>query len=56
MHGIKKSKHVWAAHNAASSSPRSDTELVGAVGFYSMVAMTLNAFAVSVPGGKEPLT
>jgi hypothetical protein len=31
-------------------------ELVGAVGFYSMVAMTLNAFAVSVPGGKEPLT
>jgi 4-carboxymuconolactone decarboxylase len=30
-------------------------ELVSAVGFYSMVAMTLNAFAVSVPGGKEPL-
>ena len=30
-------------------------ELVSAVGFYSMVAMTLNAFAVSVPSGKEPL-
>ena len=31
-------------------------ELVSAVGFYVMVAMTLNAFAVSVPGGKEPLS
>jgi 4-carboxymuconolactone decarboxylase len=30
-------------------------ELVSAVGFYSMVAMTLNAFAVAVPGGKELL-
>ena len=30
-------------------------ELVSAIGFYSMVAMTLNAFAVSVPTGKEPL-
>jgi 4-carboxymuconolactone decarboxylase len=30
-------------------------ELVSAIGFYSMVAMTLNAFAVAVPGGKEPL-
>ena len=30
-------------------------ELVSAIGFYSMVAMTLNAFAVSVPGDKEPL-
>ena len=30
-------------------------ELVSAVGFYSMVAMTLNAFAVSVPGDKKPL-
>jgi 4-carboxymuconolactone decarboxylase len=29
-------------------------ELVSAIGFYSMVAMTLNAFAVSVPGHKEP--
>jgi 4-carboxymuconolactone decarboxylase len=29
-------------------------ELVSAIGFYSMVAMTLNAFAVSVPGGKDP--
>src|SRR4029077_17592501 len=29
-------------------------ELVSAIGFYSMVAMTLNAFAVSVPGDKEP--
>lgn len=31
-------------------------ELVSAIGFYVMVAMTLNAFAVSVPGGKETLT
>ena len=30
-------------------------ELVSAIGFYAMVAMTLNAFAVSVPGGKEAL-
>jgi 4-carboxymuconolactone decarboxylase len=30
-------------------------ELVSAIGFYAMVAMTLNAFAVSVPTGKEPL-
>ena len=31
-------------------------ELVSAIGFYAMVAMTLNAFEVSVPGDKEPLT
>jgi 4-carboxymuconolactone decarboxylase len=30
-------------------------ELVSAIGFYAMVAMTLNAFSVSVPGGNEPL-
>jgi 4-carboxymuconolactone decarboxylase len=30
-------------------------ELVSAIGFYVMVAMTLNAFAVQVPGGKEIL-
>jgi len=30
-------------------------ELVSAVGFYVMVAMTLNAFDVPVPGGKKPL-
>lgn len=30
-------------------------ELVSAVGFYSMVAMTLNAFAVGVPDGKRRL-
>jgi 4-carboxymuconolactone decarboxylase len=30
-------------------------ELVSAIGFYVMVAMTLNAFAVPVPTGKEPL-
>jgi 4-carboxymuconolactone decarboxylase len=30
-------------------------ELVSAIGFYVMVAMTLNAFAVSAPGGKELL-
>jgi len=33
---------------------KADVELVSAIGFYSMVAMTLNAFAVSVPGHKEP--
>ena len=30
-------------------------ELVSAIGFYVMVAMTLNAFSVSVPGNKEAL-
>ena len=30
-------------------------ELVGAVGFYPMVAMTLNAFDVRVPSGARPL-
>ena len=30
-------------------------ELVSGVGFYSMVAMTLNAFDISVPTGKKPL-
>jgi len=30
-------------------------ELVSAIGFYSMVAMTLNAFGVPVPDGKEAL-
>lgn len=30
-------------------------ELVSAIGFYMMVAITLNAFVVSVPTGKNPL-
>ena len=30
-------------------------ELVSAVGFYGMVAMTLNTFEAPVPGGKLPL-
>ena len=30
-------------------------ELVSGVGFYAMVAMTLNAFDVAVPDGKKPL-
>jgi len=30
-------------------------ELVSGVGFYAMVAMTLNAFDVEVPDGKKPL-
>ena len=30
-------------------------ELVSAIGFYAMVAMTLNAFAVAPPEGKEGL-
>jgi 4-carboxymuconolactone decarboxylase len=30
-------------------------ELVSAIGFYAMVAMTLNAFDVSAPGDKQPL-
>jgi 4-carboxymuconolactone decarboxylase len=30
-------------------------ELVSAIGFYSMVAMTLNAFDAPVPGGRRPL-
>jgi 4-carboxymuconolactone decarboxylase len=31
-------------------------EMVAAAGFYTMVAITLNAFDVPVPGGKAPLT
>lgn len=31
-------------------------ELVSSIGFYAMVAMTLNAFEVRVPGGKKPLS
>jgi len=31
-------------------------ELVSGIGFYSMVAMTLNAFDVSVPTGIKPLS
>jgi len=30
-------------------------ELIAAIGFYSMVGMTLNAFAVAVPAGHEAL-
>src|SRR5262245_20915613 len=30
-------------------------ELISAIGFYVMVAMTLNAFEVAVPSGKEAL-
>lgn len=30
-------------------------ELVSGVGFYAMVALTLNAFDVAVPAGKKPL-
>ena len=30
-------------------------ELVSAIGFYAMVAMTLNAFDVTVPDGSKPL-
>ena len=30
-------------------------ELVSAIGFYAMVAMTLNAFDVAVPGEVKPL-
>ena len=30
-------------------------ELIAGIGFYVMVAMTLNAFDVSVPDGKKPL-
>jgi len=30
-------------------------ELVGAVGYYGMIALTLNAFNVPSPEGKKPL-
>lgn len=30
-------------------------ELVSGIGFYAMVAMTLNAFAVAAPNGTQPL-
>jgi 4-carboxymuconolactone decarboxylase len=31
-------------------------ELVGAIGYYGMIALTLNAFNVPGPGGKKPLS
>lgn len=31
-------------------------ELVGLLGYYALVSMTLNVFDVEVPGGKSPLT
>jgi 4-carboxymuconolactone decarboxylase len=31
-------------------------ELIAAAGFYTMVAMTLNAFDAPVPGGHRPLS
>jgi 4-carboxymuconolactone decarboxylase len=34
---------------------RAMVELVSAIGFYSMVAMTLNAFDIQVPDGRKPL-
>lgn len=40
---------------AAMLREQAMVELVSAIGFYVMVAMSLNAFAVSVPGDKEPL-
>jgi 4-carboxymuconolactone decarboxylase len=30
-------------------------ELVSSIGFYAVVAMTLNAFKASAPGGTKPL-
>jgi 4-carboxymuconolactone decarboxylase len=35
--------------------PEAMVELVAAVGFYVMVAMTLNTFQAPIPGGKLPL-
>jgi 4-carboxymuconolactone decarboxylase len=35
---------------------RAMVELVSAIGFYAMVAMTLNAFDIQVPDGEAPLT
>ncbi len=37
-----------------SVSSRS-VELIAGTGFYVMIAMTLNAFDVAVPGGEKPL-
>jgi 4-carboxymuconolactone decarboxylase len=34
---------------------RALVELVSAIGFYAMVAMTLNAFDIQVPDGERPL-
>ncbi len=39
----------------AMLGPQTMVELVSAVGFYVMVAMTLNTFEAPVPGGKLPL-
>jgi hypothetical protein len=48
---------VWLrnAELCANTFKLQEIELVSAVGFYVMVAMTLNAFAVLVPAGQEAL-
>lgn len=43
------------ARASAMFGPQIMVELVAAVGFYEMVAMTLNTFEAPVPGGKPPL-
>jgi 4-carboxymuconolactone decarboxylase len=43
------------ARGMAMFSEQVMVELVSAIGFYVMVAMTLNAFTVAVPGDKEAL-
>ena len=43
------------ARAVAAFGPQVLVQLVAAVGFYEMVAMTLNTFEAPVPGGKLPL-
>ena len=48
------SDHSYA-RGTAMLGDQAMVELVSAVGFYVMVAMTLNTFQAPVPGGKLPL-
>ena len=34
---------------------RGTVELVGLLGYYTLISMTLNVFEVPVPGGQKPL-
>ena len=53
-HGARLSDDVFARAEAALGRPTL-VELVGLVGYYTMVAMTLNAFEVPPPAGAPVL-
>ena len=54
---LHETHHVSPAHHAAAVAAlgeRGVVELVGLLGYYTLVAMTLNAFDVELPAGEMP--